>query len=98
MKMKERRLKIVFELIQESKQHLSDVRSSVGPATSESLNKVDTFLTDLEKEIASDVPKESWIRSVIRLAVTLGLLLAFGRLLQELQPEAVAVIGQILRK
>lgn len=96
--MGERRLKVVFELIHESKQHLSDVRSSVGPATSESLNKVDTFITDLEKEIASDVPKESRIRNMIYLAVILGLLLAFGRLLQELQPEVVAVIGQILRK
>lgn len=94
--MKERRLKVVFELIQESKQHLSDVRSSAGPATSESLDKVQTFLADLEKEVASDLPKENWIRRSARLTVTLGLLMALDKLLNELVPEAIKVVAQFL--
>lgn len=95
--MEERRIKVVVEIITDSKKQISDIRGSVGPATSESLKKAENFLADLEKEIASDVPNESWAKT-FRLAITLGMLLAFGRLLQELAPGAVTVIGQILGK
>lgn len=94
---KEQRIKIVFEVIKESRQQISDIGNSVGPSASESLKKAERFLTVLEKENVSDVPRENWTRTFI-LAVTLSMLLAFGKLLQELGPEAVAVIGQILRK
>ncbi len=91
------RIKIVLEVIKESKQQIQDIRSSAGPATSESLRKAEKFLVDLEKEDALDVPRENWSRT-LQFAAALGSLLAFGWLLQELKPEAVAVIGQILRK
>lgn len=96
--MRELRIKVVFKLLRESKKHLADVRNSAGPVTSESLDKVQTFLTDLEKEVASDVPKESKLRRTSRLAVTLGLLVALDRLLQELVPEAIKVVGRLFGK
>jgi hypothetical protein len=96
--MRERRFKIAIELIHETKNLLSDVRDSAGPATSESLKKVETFLTDLEKEIAPDTPKESWLSRTAKLTVALGLLVALDKLLLELGPEAIKVIGQFLKK
>ena len=49
--MKELRIKAVFSLIKESRQCVSDLRSSVGPVTSESLEKVESFLMGLKKKL-----------------------------------------------
>ena len=93
----ERKMRVVLEVTHETKQHLPDARNSAGPATSESLDKVQTFLTGLEKEVASDLPKENWIRRSVRLTVTLALLLALNKLLNALVPEAIIkVIVQFL--
>jgi len=95
--MKEHRIKIAFEFIHESKKHLADLRNSAGPVTSKSLDKVQTFLTDLEKEVVSALPKEHWIKSC-KLILALGLFLALDKLLLELVPKAMKVIQQLLLK
>ncbi|HKZ43278.1 MAG TPA: hypothetical protein VJ044_20135 [Candidatus Hodarchaeales archaeon] len=94
--MKEFKIEVVVRVLQESKKHLSDLRSSVGPVTSESLDKVEAFLTDLEKEVVS-APKESLIRRH-DLIFALGLLMALDRLLRELVPEAIKVVEHLLVK
>jgi hypothetical protein len=95
--MKELKIKVVFTLIQESHKHLSDLRSSVGPVTSESLDKVQAFLTDLEKEVASVLPKKRLMR-LSGLILALGFLLTLDRLLPELVSEAIKVVMQHLIK
>ena len=93
--MKELKIRVVFSLIQESRKHLSDLRSSAGPVTSESLDKVQAFLLDLEREVAPVVPKKRTVR-LQGLIVTLGFLLVLDRLLPELVPEAIKAIMQLI--
>jgi hypothetical protein len=95
--MKELRFKIVLRLLNDSKKKLSDVRSSAGPVTSESLDKLQSFLKDYENEIASASPQKSVIKR-FKIFIALGLLMAFDRLLQELVPEAIKVINHFLMK
>jgi hypothetical protein len=95
--MRELRIEVAVKLIQDSKKQLSDLRSSVDPVTSESLDKVEAFLADLDKEVASALPSES---SVNRrdFYLTLCLLLALDRLLPGLVPEAIKVMQHLLPK
>ena|SRR3990172_379708 len=93
--MKGLKIKVVFSLIQESQKQLSDLRSSVGPVTSESLDKVQTFLLDLEREVAPEMPKKRTVR-LQGFIVSLGFLLVLDRLLPELVPEAIKAIMQLI--
>lgn len=96
--MKELRIEVAVKLIKDSKKQLSDLRSSVDPVTSESLDKAEVFLRDLEKEVASALPtRESLIRKR-DLVIAFGLLMALDRLLRELMPEAIKVMQHLLPK
>ena len=93
--MKELRIEVVVTLIQESQKCLSDLRRSADPVTSESLEKVHTFLTDLEREVVSALPKKRSIRPN-GFILALGFLLVLDRLLRELVPEVIKVVLQLL--
>ena len=94
--MKEQRIKVVVKLLVESKKNLSELRSSAGPVTSESLEKLQHFLKDFEKEVVHVSQDKSLMGKVI--LISLGLLMAIDRLLAELVPQAINVINQLFLK
>lgn len=95
--MKELQIKVVFKLLTESKNHLSDLRGSVGPVTSESLDRLNIYLKDFEEEVATLSQQKRMMRKVV-LIVSLGLLLASNMLLIELVPQVINLISQTLLK
>ena len=95
--MKEQKIEVVLKLLFESKKHLTDLRSSAGPVTFESLNKVQCFLKDFEKEV-TDVSQEKSLMKRVVFLISLGLLLALDKPLLELVPQAINVINQFLLK
>lgn len=94
--MKEQKIEVVLKLLFESKQNLSELRSSVGPVASESLEKLEQYLKDFEKEVVHVSQNKSLMRIVI--LISLGLLMALDRLFPELVPQAINVINQLLLK
>lgn len=94
--MKEQKIKVVVKLLFESKKNLSELRSSAGPVASESLEKLQHFLKDFEKEVVHVSQDKSLMKKVI--LISLGLLMAIDRLLTELVPQAINVINQLFLK
>ncbi|HDL02045.1 MAG TPA: hypothetical protein ENH23_07415 [candidate division Zixibacteria bacterium] len=95
--MKELKISIVLKLLTDSRKHLSDLRSSVGPVTLESLDKLENYLKDFDEEVETVSQKKRIIRRAV-VVLSLGLLLALDRLLSELVPQAVTLISQIFIK
>lgn len=88
---KELRISIILKVILKSKKNLSEIKSSVGPVSStrKTLEKLESFLEEIEQEVER-LPRK-------RISFTsLALLAPVVRLLQELWVKAIEVIGVLL--
>lgn len=99
MHKRELKISVVLQAIEESKQQIAVLSSSVDPVSSTrtSLIKVEAFIMEMEKEVVDSLPVENRVPKMKQYLVFTSLLMPAAKLLLELLAEARQVIEQLLR-